>query len=197
MLAEPNLLAINGKQASFVAGGEFPFPMVQGGVGDRRGDASCWREYGIRLNFLPDVTPRGTIRLQVAPEVSALDYTNAVTIEGVTVPGLTTRRVQTEVELESGQTFVIAGLLDNQITETLSKIPGIGRHSPAGQALPEQDHDQEQLRAAGDRDAGTGAADSRRRQPVPELKYPVPFMTNNSDIADDASRVWSRPGRCR
>ena len=85
-----------------------------------------WREYGVRLSFLPQVTPRGTIRLKVAPEVSSLDYTNSVTVQGVTVPGLSTRRVQTEVELEDGQSFVIAGLLDHQTTENLSKIPGIG-----------------------------------------------------------------------
>ena len=85
----------------------------------------AFREYGIRLNFLPIVTPRGTIRLQVAPEVSSLDYANAVTIAGFTIPALDTRRVQTEVELESGQSFVIAGLMDNRMTETISKIPGL------------------------------------------------------------------------
>ncbi len=124
LLAEPNLLAISGEQASFLAGGEFPFPMVQPG---QNGNAISimWREYGIRLNFEPNITPRGTIRLKVAPEVSSLDYTNSVTVMGVTVPGLSSRRVQTEVELESGQSFVIAGLLDNQTTESLSKVPGI------------------------------------------------------------------------
>jgi pilus assembly protein CpaC len=124
MLAEPNLLAISGQTASFLAGGEFPFPMVQPSTGTQA-VSIMWREYGVRLSFLPTVTPRGTIRLKVAPEVSSLDYTNAVTVEGVTVPGLSSRRVQTEVELESGQTFVIAGLLDHQTTDNLSKIPGI------------------------------------------------------------------------
>lgn len=124
MLAEPNLLVINGTAAHFVAGGEFPYPMVQPGAGSSS-ITIAFKEYGIRLGFLPVITPRGAIRLQVAPEVSALDYTNSVTIAGTTVPGTSTRKVQTEVELESGQTFVIAGLLDNQITETLSKIPGI------------------------------------------------------------------------
>ncbi len=125
MLAEPNLLAISGEQASFLAGGEFPFPMVQPGQGGAA-ISIMWREYGIRLNFLPTVTPRGTIRLKVAPEVSSLDYTNSVTVMGVTVPGLSSRRVQTEVELDDGQSFVIAGLLDNQATESFSKVPGIG-----------------------------------------------------------------------
>jgi len=125
MLAEPNVLATNGKPASFVAGGEFPFPVVQGGAA--AGAVTIqFREYGVRINFLPVVTPRGTIRLQVAPEVSSLDYSNALSFEGFTIPALATRKVQTQVELESGQSFVIAGLLDNTITESLNKIPGIG-----------------------------------------------------------------------
>jgi pilus assembly protein CpaC len=125
MLAEPNLLVINGTEAHFVAGGEFPYPMVQPGASGNS-VTIAFKEYGIRLGFLPVVTPRGTIRLQVSPEVSSLDYTNSVTIGGTTIPGTSTRRVQTEVELESGQSFVIAGLLDKQTTDSLSKIPGIG-----------------------------------------------------------------------
>ena len=126
MLAEPNLLTISGEQASFLAGGEFPFPVVQPSAsGGGSSIAIQWREYGVRLSFLPVVTPRGTIRMKVAPEVSALDYTNAVNIQGFTIPGLSSRRVSTDVELESGQSFVIAGLLDNQTTENLSKVPGI------------------------------------------------------------------------
>jgi pilus assembly protein CpaC len=125
MLAEPNVLALNGKPASFVAGGEFPFPVVQGGAA--AGAVTIqFREYGVRINFLPVVTPRGSIRLQVTPEVSSLDYSNALQFQGFTIPALATRRVQTQVELDSGQSFVIAGLLDNTITETLNKIPGIG-----------------------------------------------------------------------
>jgi len=125
ILAEPNLLTINGTAARFVAGGEFPYPTVQPG-GGANSISIAFKEYGIKLGFLPVITPRGTIRLQVSPEVSSLDYTNSVTIGGTTVPGTSTRRVQTEVELESGQSFVIAGLLDNQTTENFSKIPGIG-----------------------------------------------------------------------
>jgi len=125
MLAEPNVLAINGKPASFVAGGEFPFPSVQGGAAVGAVTIE-FREYGVRINFLPVVTPRGTIRLQVSPEVSSLDFAHALQFQGYTIPALATRRVQTEVELESGQSFVIAGLLDNTMTEALNKIPGIG-----------------------------------------------------------------------
>jgi pilus assembly protein CpaC len=125
MLAEPNVLALNGKTASFVAGGEFPFPVVQSGAA--AGAVTIqFREYGVRINFLPVVTPRGTISLQISPEVSSLDYANALQFQGYTIPALATRKVQTQVELESGQSFVIAGLLDNTITESLNKIPGIG-----------------------------------------------------------------------
>jgi pilus assembly protein CpaC len=123
-LAEPNVLAINGKPASFISGGEFPVPMIQGG-GSVGAVSISFREFGIRINFLPKITPRGTIQLQVAPEVSSLDYSNAVTFQGYTIPALSTRRIQTEVELDSGQSFVIAGLLDNRTTETLNKIPGL------------------------------------------------------------------------
>lgn len=125
ILAEPNVLAMNGKAASFIAGGEFPVPVVQGG--SNIGAVTIqFREYGVKLNFLPTITPRGTIRLQVAPEVSSLDYSNGVVLNGFTVPALDTRKVQTEIELENGQSFAIAGLLDNRFSETLDKIPGIG-----------------------------------------------------------------------
>src|ERR1039457_5859286 len=125
-LAEPNLLAINGKEASFVSGGEFPFPMIQPGLGGNTVTIS-FREFGIRIHFLPRITPRGTIQLQVSPEVSSLDFGNAVIFSGTTIPAMSTRRIQTEVELDSGQSFVIAGLLDNGLTETISKIPGLAR----------------------------------------------------------------------
>ena len=127
LLAEPNVLAINGKQASFLAGGEFPYPVLQGtaGVG---GSAITvqFREFGVRLNFIPTITPRGTILLDVAPEVSALDFSQGLTIQGFTIPAITSRKVRTEVELQNGQSFAISGLLDRQLTETLSKIPVLG-----------------------------------------------------------------------
>ncbi len=125
ILAEPNLLATSGRPASFLAGGEFPFPTLQGGGAGVGQITIQFKEFGIRLNFLPTVTPRGTIRLVVTPEVSSLDYGNGLTVSGFTVPGLDTRRVQTEVELEDGQSFVIAGLLNNQVIENLNKIPGL------------------------------------------------------------------------
>jgi pilus assembly protein CpaC len=126
VLAEPNVLAMNGKSASFLAGGEFPYPTLQGGGGGLGQVTIAFREFGVRINFLPVITPRGTIRLEVTPEVSSLDYANGLVFQGFTVPGLATRRVQTEIELESGQSFAIGGLLDNRLTETFNKIPGLG-----------------------------------------------------------------------
>ena len=126
ILAEPNVLTINNRPASFLAGGEFPFPTLQGGGGGLGAVTIQFREFGVRINFLPTVTPRGTIRLQVTPEVSALDYSNGLVFQGFTIPGLSTRRVQTEIELDAGQSFVIGGLLDNRLTEQLNRIPGLG-----------------------------------------------------------------------
>jgi pilus assembly protein CpaC len=126
ILAEPNVLAVDGRSASFLAGGEFPYPTLQGGGGGVGQVTIAFREFGVRINFTPRVTPRGTIRLNVAPEVSSLDYANGLVFNGFTIPGLTTRRVLTELELEDGQSFAIGGLLDNRDTETFSKIPGLG-----------------------------------------------------------------------
>jgi pilus assembly protein CpaC len=123
ILAEPNVLAINGKPANFLAGGEFPYPILQGGGGGIGTVTVAFREFGVRIGFLPVVTPRGTIRLDVAPEVSSLDYAAGFTYQGFTIPGLATRRVETEVELETGQSFAIGGLLDKRLTQTMEKIP--------------------------------------------------------------------------
>ena len=125
ILAEPNLLAMNGHEASFVAGGEFPFPSVQTGRGGGSQVSVQFRPFGVQIHFLPTVTPRGTIRLHLSPEVSSLDYSNALTVQGSTIPAFNTRKVDTDIELESGQTFAIAGLLDQRTTESLSRIPGL------------------------------------------------------------------------
>src|SRR5579872_2661126 len=109
ILAEPNLIAVNGKQASFLAGGQFPFPIVQPGAGFTAVTIS-FKEFGVRLQFTPVIMPNGNIHLKVAPEVSALDFSNALTISGFTVPALSTRKAETEFELQDGQSFVIAGL---------------------------------------------------------------------------------------
>ncbi len=125
ILAEPNLIAVNGKEASFLAGGEFPFPIVQPGQGFTAVTIQ-FREFGVKLKFTPVIMPNNNIHLQVVPEVSQLDFTNALTISGFTVPALSTRRAQTEFEVQDGQSFVIAGLMDNRVTDQYSKVPGLG-----------------------------------------------------------------------
>jgi len=127
-LAEPNLIAYNGQEASFLAGGEFPVPVVQGNTGSV---SVSWREFGVRLKFRPTIAG-DVIRLKVAPEVSALDFNNGITLEGFRIPSLITRKAETDVELRDGQSFAIAGLLNN-VTQTdnsaipyLSKLPIIG-----------------------------------------------------------------------
>jgi pilus assembly protein CpaC len=126
ILAEPNVLAETGKEATFLAGGQFPFPVVQGSTGGVPVVTVQFREYGVKLAFTPIITPEGLIHLKVAPEVSSLDYTNALTIQGFTIPSLATRSVQSEMILKDGQSFVIAGLVNNQVVEQFSKIPGLG-----------------------------------------------------------------------
>ncbi len=127
ILAEPNLLTASGKDASFLAGGEFPFPIVQGTTGGGfAGITIQFKEFGVRLNFTPTLMPNGLIHLHVKPEVSALDFTNALNISGFLIPALSTRRVESEMDLRDGQSFAIAGLVDNRDTEELSKIPFIG-----------------------------------------------------------------------
>ena len=126
ILAEPNVLTETGKEGSFLAGGEFPFPVVQTGTGGVPVVTIQFREFGVRLTFTPTLTADGKIHLKVRPEVSSLDFSNALTISGFLVPALSTRRVESEMNLKNGQTFAIAGLLDNRVTENLSKIPGLG-----------------------------------------------------------------------
>jgi pilus assembly protein CpaC len=123
-LAEPNLVTREGQPASFLAGGEFPFPSVQGGGSDAV--TITWKEFGVRLNFLPTVTNAGNIRLHVTPEVSALDFANGLSISGFLIPSLRTRRVDTDVELAPGQTLAIGGLLDSRMEEAEDKIPLLG-----------------------------------------------------------------------
>ncbi|MFN2491758.1 MAG: type II and III secretion system protein family protein [Pyrinomonadaceae bacterium] len=123
-LAEPNLIAMDGQQASFLAGGEFPVPVVQGG-GSSSGMAMSveFKEYGVRLNFKPTIIDEDHIRLELEPEVSTIDFANGVKFNGFVIPGLRTRRAKTGVELRDGQSFALAGLLDNSETRTLSRIP--------------------------------------------------------------------------
>jgi pilus assembly protein CpaC len=125
ILAEPNLIAVNGKEASFLAGGQFPFPVVQPGAGFTAVTIT-FKEFGVQLKFTPVIMPNGNIHLKVAPEVSTLDFTNGLTISGFNVPALSTRKAETEFELQDGQSFAIAGLMDNRVTDIGNKIPGLG-----------------------------------------------------------------------
>jgi pilus assembly protein CpaC len=124
ILAEPTLVTRDGKEGSFLVGGEVPVPVVQGG-NNTNSVTIQYREYGIRLRYTPEVTANHTIKLALAQEVSALDYANGATIGNFLVPGLQTRRAETNVELSEGETFAIAGLLDNRDREIFAKIPGI------------------------------------------------------------------------
>ena len=126
ILSEPSLMARSGEPAKFLAGGEFPFPVVQGGTaGGTSAITIQFKPYGVKLEFTATIIG-DVIRLKVAPEVSTLDFTNAVNINGFEIPALSTRRAETDVELRDGQSFGIAGLLDRRTTLVLSKVPGIG-----------------------------------------------------------------------
>ena len=133
ILAEPNITAMSGEKGSFLAGGEFPFPVVQGGAGGQTSISIQFRPYGVKLDFVPTVNSDGTIQLKVSPEVSSLDYTNAVTISGYTIPALQTRKAETQVVLRSGETFAISGLLDKRATDQFSNTPGIASVPILGQ----------------------------------------------------------------
>jgi pilus assembly protein CpaC len=181
VLAQPNVLAANGKQASFLAGGEYPYPVVQGTSNGSGAITIMFKEYGVRLNFIPTITPRGSIRLQVAPEVSALDFSNAVQVSGFNVPAITTRKVNTEVELSDGQSFVIGGLLDNRETETFQKIPFIGDMPYIGKFFQSKSINRtntELIVIVTPEIVAPLAAGV----PVPELKYPVEFLPPNSSV---------------
>ncbi|RPI08321.1 MAG: type II and III secretion system protein, partial [Acidobacteriales bacterium] len=134
-----------------------------------------FREFGVRLNFRPTITPRGTIRLQVTPEVSSLDFANGLLFQGFNIPAISTRRVQTEIELENGQSFAIAGLLDNRVTESWSKIPGLGDIPFFGKLFRSKN------RTKNNTELLVVVTPELVRpvpagQPVPELKMPMPFL---------------------
>ena len=129
ILAEPNLITIEGKEASFLAGGSFPFPTL---TSTSTGGATSpvitvqFKPFGVKLTFTPTVTHSGAIQLKVAPEVSSLDYANAVTLQGFLIPALSQRNAETEVILRDGESFAIAGLIDNRVIQTMNKVPGFG-----------------------------------------------------------------------
>ena len=119
-LAEPNLIAYNGQEASFLAGGEFPIPFVSGGLTNTI--SIVFKEFGVRLKFRPTIAG-DLIRLHVAPEVSSLDFNNGILLEGFRIPAITARRAETEVELRDGQSFAIAGLINNESQNDVAALP--------------------------------------------------------------------------
>ena len=138
ILAEPNLVTTNGKEAYFLVGGEFPVPVLQGG-GNAGAVTVQFKEFGIRLRFTPVITGNRTIKLHLTQEVSTIDAANGVTFNGFVIPAISTRRAETDVELGEGQSFVVAGLLDNRDTESFQQAAVPGRYSGAGRSFQEQD----------------------------------------------------------
>jgi pilus assembly protein CpaC len=126
VLAEPNLTAVSGETASFLAGGEFPIPVAQDQSEGGTTITIEFKKFGVSLSFTPTVLSENRISMRVAPEVSALTNEGAVQIGGFTIPGLTTRRAETTVELASGQSFAIAGLIQNSTQHDYTKVPGLG-----------------------------------------------------------------------
>jgi pilus assembly protein CpaC len=176
ILAEPNLIATNGKEATFLAGGEFPVPIAQGG--SSAGAITIqFREFGIRLSFLPQVTAHHTIRLHVKPEVSTIDPANGVTVSGFRVPALSTRRVETDVELAEGQSFVIAGMLDDRVVQDLSRVPGLANIPILGQLFRSrsQTKAKTELMIVVTPEAGIPMSAGA---PIPQMlpQMPVPFL---------------------
>lgn len=124
-LAEPNLIAMDGEEANFLAGGEYPVPVIQSS-GERTSVTIIFKPYGVKLNFKPTIIDENHIRLVLEPEVSTIDFATGVKFDGFLIPGLRTRRAKTGIELRDGQSFALAGLLDNSETRSLSKIPVLG-----------------------------------------------------------------------
>ena len=179
ILAEPTITSISGHEASFLSGGEFPYPVIQGGAGNFASVTIMFQPYGVKLRFTPVVNPDGTIRLTVAPEVSALDYTNAVTLSGYTIPAISTRRAETAVELRDGQSFAISGLLDHRTTVLLSQIPGIGNLPVIGKLFQSKNntHSVEELVVI----VTATVVDPLKPQPEPTTpKMALPNMTEGA-----------------
>lgn len=174
VLAEPNLVTSDGKEASFLVGGEFPVPVLQGGA--NAGAVTIqFREFGIRLHFTPRITPNGTIRMSVRPEVSTIDLTNAVTLSGFTIPALATRRMETTIELAEGQSFAIAGLIDDRARASFNHMPGLASIPILGELFKSRDKRRSKtellVTVTPEIVAPLGPGD-----PKPELPMPLKFL---------------------
>ncbi len=195
ILAEPNLMTESGKDASFLAGGEFPFPILQstGGTSGFAGITIQFKEFGVRLNFTPTLTPDGLIHLKVKPEVSSLDFTNALTLQGFVIPALATNRVESEMDLNDGQSFAIAGLMDNRVTEQLEKIPWIGDIPVLGKLFQSRSVNKsknELMVVVTPHIIHPLPAD----KPTPKLRYPSPFMAPTTGAPPREEPVPGTPG---
>ena len=178
ILAEPNLVTTNGREASFLAGGEFPVPILQGG-GNAGAITIQFREYGIRLNFLPIITSNGTIKMHIKQELSTIDLTNAVVLSGFTIPALSTRKTETDIELGEGQSFAIAGLIDERVTNQLSKIPGLANIPILG-ALFKSNNKQKSKTELIVLVTPESIMPYLKNEPKPEIKMPEPNLPDNS-----------------
>lgn len=199
ILAEPNLVTSNGREATFLAGGEFPFPVLQGGANS--GSVTIqFREFGVRVTFLPQLTAHGSIRMHVRPEVSSLDFSNALVLSGFTVPAISTRRVEADVELQPGQSFAIGGLLDQRVTDSLQKIPGLASIPLLGNLFRSRStrrNNSELLVVVTPEIAGDG-----NRVAPPAIHMEQPFLplgqgTGAPDVALPGSQPAREPGQKR
>jgi pilus assembly protein CpaC len=188
ILAEPNLVTTNGKEASFLVGGEFPVPILQGGANSGAVTVQ-FREFGIRLLFTPVLTENKTVKMHLRQEVSSLDIANGVALNGFTIPALSTRRAETDVELGEGQSFVVAGLLDNRETESFSKIPVLSEMPIFGNLFKTRDEKKNQtelvLLVTPELTEPIGA-----NEPKPELYFPKEFLKrlDPKDLAQPSSK---------
>ncbi len=183
ILAEPNLVTTNGKEAFFLVGGEFPVPTLQGG-GNSGAVTVQFREFGIRLRFTPVISANNTIKMHLAQEVSTLDFADGVSFNGFSIPALSTRRTETDVELGQGQSFVVSGLLDNRESESFDKLPIIGDIPILGHLFRSRDVKKQRtdlvLIVTPEVTLPLGPNDPR-----PEIAFPKDFLVrlNPSDIA--------------
>ena len=202
ILAEPNLIAVEGTEATFLAGGSFPFPTI---TTTPTGGATApvitvqFKPFGVKLEFTPTVTPQGSIDLKVAPEVSSLDFANAVTLEGFLIPALSQRRAETEVILKDGESFAIAGLIDNRVIETIVEGSGTGRSAGPRQDLPQPQHAEIHGRTAGGGDPALRQAAERRKRkpncrtcPPRSCRQPFPRERRRERAARTPPRTTSR-----
>ena len=200
ILAEPNLVTTNGKEASFLVGGEFPVPILQGG--SNAGAVTVqFREFGIRLSFTPQVTENGTIKLYVKPEVNTIDLANSVSIGGFSIPALATRKIETNIELGEGQSFVIGGLMDDRVTDTMSKIPGLSSIPLLGSLFKSrtENRSNSELIVLVTPEITTPLSAS---DPRPKIEFPKEFMEHSSPkatphVAAPANSKGKRPKKTK